>query len=249
MINVLGNSLDESIVSKGYDVAVGRLDDVSRDFYKNMSDVFPEIEIFIEGVNEKEINSSSVEFIKFLIENVESNEALINYLVSTGKALQDLRVREEYCLAAVDVICQSFKNVLGRKWTKSINSEWSSMLRSAAEILTASYGADNAELENSEADDEQEVSVNSAVLKLQHIQDISRSQELKNDMLLLINDNDEIVIDGSDVERIDGTALQLLCALFIYATGNSLTLSWNKPTESLIQSADMLGVRDLLKLI
>ncbi len=85
-------------------------------------------------------------------------------------------------------------------------------------------------------------------LHLHTVQDISKSLALKNEMLALINDHDEIAIQASEVKRIDGSALQLLCALFIYAQHNNLIIRWIKPTDELIKSAGTLGLRKILEL-
>lgn len=83
---------------------------------------------------------------------------------------------------------------------------------------------------------------------LKAIQDISKVQELKGDILVLIKDNDEIDIDGEAVERIDGSSLQLLCALFDYADHNALIVNWVNPSDALKQSVKILGMQEALHL-
>ncbi len=83
---------------------------------------------------------------------------------------------------------------------------------------------------------------------LNSVQDISKVQELKADILVLIKDNDEIDIDGEAVERIDGSSLQLLCALFDYAEHNALIINWVKPSDALKQAVKLLGMQEELQM-
>jgi len=86
------------------------------------------------------------------------------------------------------------------------------------------------------------------VLTLQNIQDISKSALLKQQIMVLIKDSKHIQIDASDVSRVDGSALQLLCALFAYANTHDIQLSWIKPSEAMLASAEYLGMKEQLKL-
>jgi len=87
-------------------------------------------------------------------------------------------------------------------------------------------------------------SIEGDVLTLSGIQDISKSESLKEEMLDLVKDSKQIKIDASDVGRIDGSALQLLCGLFSYAKSNDIELSWIDPSDAMMASAEHLGVKD-----
>ena len=60
--------------------------------------------------------------------------------------------------------------------------------------------------------------------------------------------NSPIVLDASQLERIDGAGLQLVTALFQEATESGLSVSWRNPTEALIYAADLTGLKEVLQL-
>jgi len=244
VLNLLGHTIDEDILLKAYSISFDVLEEVFHEFYVDAAEKYPEIDILFEGVNEKNFIDESVVFLNNIKDNIESNEYLLSALIEQGQLHQECGSRSEYYQILIPILDKSFKKVIGRKWTKSISLEWVKFLNVLSEIVEATYDSGGIEQNLSAVVDEGEY----PVLKLQSIQDISKSQALKNDILSLINDNDGIIIDASEVEKIDGTALQLLSALFIYSTSNNLMLSWSNPTDKLIISAEMLGVKELLKL-
>jgi len=160
----------------------------------------------------------------------------------------------------------SLKNKVGRSWTKSISAAWLKLLVVVAKTICLAYTDSSAENANNNGQntviDIMQTKTENAVkksnfelsklscpeLKLQPVQDISKSLLLKNEILELINDTDEIAIHAADVKRIDGSALQLLCSLFVYAGKNNLIIFWIKPTNELIQSAQALGMQHILEL-
>ena len=103
------------------------------------------------------------------------------------------------------------------------------------------------EVEEMEQESAAPLSDQPAIL-LNSVQDISKVQELKADILVLIKDNDEIDIVGEAVERIDGSSLQLLCALFDYAEHNALIINWVKPSDALKQAVNLLGMQEELQM-
>jgi anti-anti-sigma regulatory factor len=111
-------------------------------------------------------------------------------------------------------------------------------------------GHDNKDEINDDKISAQDSSVGAAedILILQSIQDISKSELLKQQITTLIKDSKHIQIDASDVGRVDGSALQLLCALFVYAKAHDIQLSWIKPSEAMRVSAQYLGMKEQLSL-
>lgn len=78
---------------------------------------------------------------------------------------------------------------------------------------------------------------------------IGQTRELKSKLAKILQaDSKKISIDGSKVEKIDSSALQLLTAFAIDAGKKSKEINWTKPSESLVSSASMLGLTKILKL-
>lgn len=57
-----------------------------------------------------------------------------------------------------------------------------------------------------------------------------------------------IILDASQLERVDGAALQLLAAFFLEAHETGLNISWREPTEQLRYAADLTGLTATLQL-
>ncbi len=90
--------------------------------------------------------------------------------------------------------------------------------------------------------------VDEARLCLNTVQDISKVVALRNDIMSIVNENDAITINAELVERIDGTSMQVLCALFIYAKKHNLMITWLNPSKALIKTAEIVGVDSILEL-
>ena len=57
-----------------------------------------------------------------------------------------------------------------------------------------------------------------------------------------------IILDASELERIDAAAVQLISAFFIEAKESGLDISWRNPTESLRYASELIGLKDVLHL-
>lgn len=237
-IIVLGHSVDEVALNKGYTLATEVLGEAVEDFYQELFNQYPEVQSIFGNANEKSLVSKLSSALKLLVENLHDEASLVSALTEMGLCHQRYGALPEHYPIVSEMLVSSLKNKIGRSWTKAISSSWMTLLGAVAETMCAAYID---ELESEQATDH-------SVLILKGVQDISKSQSLKNDMLMLVNDNDEIDIDGSSVERIDGSALQLICALFFYAEQNNLIINWIEPSDALIRSSKILGVNKILEL-
>ena len=182
-----------------------------------------------------------------------------------GQRHQAYGALPEHYPLVVELLLASFKQQLGRRWTKAINSAWQTLLMAASAEMCDAYDdasvseavseaevptTDTLQLDEQtpiEPDESQTMSAES-LLELQVTQDISQSAALKAEMLSLLDIRQPIQIDASRLERIDGSALQLLCALFVQAENNGVSLQWVEPSDALLQAAKYSGVTSLLNL-
>ena len=260
-ITVLGRSMDETALIKGYELAVKKMDDVVADFYSELFLQYPDIQVLFENTSDDIQSAKLTAQLKLLMDNLHNDEVLKTTLSVLGERHQEYGALAEHYSVITKLLVNSLKSKTGRSWTKAVGVAWTSLLDAASETMCAAYTMDSIEevpggtnesiAEEQPVDEqstEEQIESGNPVLQLNSIQDISKSQALKNDMLLLINDSDEIDIEASEVERIDGSALQLLCALFNYAQQNNLVINWLNPSEALQQSARTLGLHKILEL-
>jgi len=78
--------------------------------------------------------------------------------------------------------------------------------------------------------------------------DVSLVADFKMLLQQASGQNSPIVLDASQLERIDGAGLQLVTAFFQEATESGLVVSWKNPTDALINAADLTGLKEILKL-
>ena len=252
MIDVLGTQIDEVALLKGYDLSISRLDEIMETFYTDLFEQYPDVKPLFANVNDSEQGAKLKSAVKLLIENIHNQEALTTALHDLGERHQVYEALPEHYPVVAELLVASFKKILGRRWTKAISGAWLALLGMAAKQMCAAYveATDSIDVlekdieqieewpsETYDTDDDVMVDTGQPVLQLHSVQDISKSQALKNDMLALINDNDEINIEASAVERIDGSALQLICALFLYAKDHSLIIRWINPSDVVLESA------------
>jgi len=252
VITVLSHSIDETALLKGYELAMEKLDEVVADFYSELFTQYPAVKPLFVNTSENAQTGKLAAALKLLIDNLHNETELKTILSAMGERHQNYGALPDHYPIVAELLVGSFKKKIGRSWTKAVSAAWMELLVAAAETMCAAYKDDDVgvEIESQAVEMSVETPVDSAhpVLLLNCIQDISKSQVLKNDMLTLINDNDEIDIHASEVERIDGSALQLLCALFNYAHQNNLVINWIDPSDALMQSACTLGVQKILEL-
>jgi len=263
MIDVLGSQIDEVALLKGYELSTSKLDEIMAGFYTDLFEQYPDVKSLFGDINNNEQGLKLKAAVKLLVENIHNQGALKIALNDLGARHQAYNALPDHYPVVVELLVASFKKVLGRRWTRAISSAWLAMLNMAAKQMCAAYveAIDSVDVPREEIEQSEELPVETndtdeiimietdqPVLQLHNVQDIGKSQALKNDMLALINDNDEINIEASTVERIDGSALQLLCALFEYSKTNNLVIHWLNPSEVMRESATTLGLQKILEL-
>lgn len=71
---------------------------------------------------------------------------------------------------------------------------------------------------------------------------------LHGELKTALETQQEIVLNGADVEVADTAALQLLCALFMDATTQDISIRWEGASKSLHASAKQIGVDEIIGL-
>ena len=262
MIDVLGTQIDEVALLKGYVLSTSRLDEIMEAFYTDLFEQYPDVKPLFGNIDNGEQGLKLKAAVQLLIENIHNQEALKTALNDLGERHQAYKALPDHYPIVAELLVASFKKTLGRRWTKAIGNAWLALLGMAAKEMCAVYietidsNDVHEEIEQQEelpnetyyTDENAMIETDQPVLQLHSVQDIGKSQALKNDMLALINDNDEINIEASAVERIDGSALQLLCALFQYSKDNNLVIHWINPSDVVLESATTLGLKKILEL-
>ncbi|MFD2229916.1 STAS domain-containing protein [Alkalimarinus sediminis] len=77
---------------------------------------------------------------------------------------------------------------------------------------------------------------------------IAQAEALSTQLEELFQKSAAATIDGSAVMRVDTAVLQLFASFFAAMEQTGVTVSWKDPSEVLCQSANTLGLKELLKL-
>jgi len=85
------------------------------------------------------------------------------------------------------------------------------------------------------------------VFEIQAVQDISSVSAIHSELKKLLS-NKNIILDGEQVERIDGASLQLIYSFIEEARIKGVNISWRSPSEVLRNNAKLLGLEDALLL-
>ncbi len=85
-------------------------------------------------------------------------------------------------------------------------------------------------------------------IKLEKQLQIMLVESLHEELEELINDGAELELDGSQVERCDTAALQLLVAVQVALAGRDSEIRWAGASEALLDAAKRLGLTDALNL-
>lgn len=88
----------------------------------------------------------------------------------------------------------------------------------------------------------------SVTYQLERCSDISKSELLHEQLERYLNSGADVVIDASQVERIDTSAMQILISLGQSLEKQHLSASIIKPSESFLAAAKLLGVTSELNI-
>lgn len=241
-IDVLGHEVDEISLVKGYEILSKNINKIVSSFYDSLFEKHPEVEKLFNKADRKSQENKLVQAIVLVHDNLDDVKALKSLLEDLGQRHIKYGAVAEHYPAVVELLLDEVKKEVGRPWTKAINKSWFDLLNAVTETMLSAY-------DNKIAKETKEIpDSNNPVLVLDSVQDISKVRMLKNDIMALINDSDAIDIDASEVEKIDGSTMQLLTALFIYAQKNNMVINWIKPTRKIIEGAEVLGIKQLLEL-
>lgn len=88
----------------------------------------------------------------------------------------------------------------------------------------------------------------SEVLKLASRLTIAEVSELHRSLLSRLAAGEPIMIDGSEVQELDTSVLQLLVSLWRTAAARGISVAWQDVSEALRRSASLIGVADHIDL-
>ncbi|GEM_PF-2125332 len=77
---------------------------------------------------------------------------------------------------------------------------------------------------------------------------ISEVEAIRGDLLETLQSGKDLIIDGAEIEQIDGAGLQLLAACILEAERMHVTLKWCGASQTLCSAADQLGLTETLQL-
>jgi phospholipid transport system transporter-binding protein len=77
---------------------------------------------------------------------------------------------------------------------------------------------------------------------------IVHAADLHRALLARLTQGEAVVVDGSRVEEIDTSVLQLLISLWRTASQRGIACAWTGSSSALREAADLLGVADMLQL-
>jgi anti-anti-sigma regulatory factor len=97
---------------------------------------------------------------------------------------------------------------------------------------------------NNENDESRAVTI----VRCEESMDISIAETFYSTLQSAVASDQPIVIDGSQVERIDAAMLQMFCALFTDPVANKHGIVWRNPSDNLIESAELMGLDAYLDL-
>jgi anti-anti-sigma regulatory factor len=78
--------------------------------------------------------------------------------------------------------------------------------------------------------------------------DISGAQDLYDKLQTALGAQGPVVLDATQVERVDTAVLQMLCAFMRDAQASGIVVQWRQPSPALENAARLLNVRACLAL-
>ncbi len=235
MTDIYNKNTDIETLMKGVALAHNKVDEIIDELMLGVLEADVNIKLESGDLSHHMMN---------ILDNVNNRDELESVLSKLGDITRRHKLIKDDLEVVAGIINRSCKKVIGRRWTKAISAACDEFMTSAIEIFLAGDSNDSEQKILVESEESKSI----PVIKLESVQDIRRSSELKKEITSLLENAVKIDIDGSGVERIDGSAMQLLYALFIYARQNNVAINWIRPSESLIEAARVLGMQGSLEL-
>jgi anti-anti-sigma regulatory factor len=88
--------------------------------------------------------------------------------------------------------------------------------------------------------------MSNSIIKLPAELTIAQVEEFKLTIIKLVDENDQLAIDDSDIIRIDTTGLQLIIAIILYVLSLNKTLDWQCNAACISESINQLGVNEAI---
>ena len=82
------------------------------------------------------------------------------------------------------------------------------------------------------------------VISLEEAMDISKAHQLKEDLQQLLKDDGNVIVDLSEVERIDTAVMQLLVAFARAAKVAEISVEWKSAPSSFTHAVELLDIKD-----
>jgi len=86
------------------------------------------------------------------------------------------------------------------------------------------------------------------VVHCEETMDITIAETFYSTLQSAVASEQPIIIDASQIERIDAAMLQMFCALFTDPVANKHGIVWRNPSDNLIESAELMGLDNYLDL-
>ncbi len=85
-------------------------------------------------------------------------------------------------------------------------------------------------------------------VRLKETLDIAAVRDLHAELKVALDGGNSLSLDGSEVVRIDTASLQMLAAMFAHADRHERDIALRSPSETLVQTAALLGVNEYIGL-
>ena len=264
--------LDVELLEESFSLLSGEIDELVASFYKELFEQYPSVQPMFENTSiddqQKKLSSS----ITLVINNIRKPEVLAEALKDLGLKHQGYGAVPEHFQAVATTLISVMRDMAGSAWTNDFQLAWEVALQKIAEVMLSGYGEVAEKLVDGESNEEglnqqeseqalstgttetestplasEETTVSDTTIRLSEVQDISQVAELHRQVSNFIN-SDDFTLDGSAVERIDASTLQLITCAFIQADKYGNKVSWSSSSDALKKSAKLLGLEKVLAL-
>lgn len=243
--------LDVERLESSFELLEPQAEKVVEIFYQQLFSNYPGVIPLFKNTSPDIQQKKLLASLKLVVANLRKPDILADALKNLGSKHQGYGAKPEHYEVVASTLISAMKEIAGDLWTEQIQSAWEQALRTIAEVMLGGY-VDKGETETieqngTETEPESEEKAVSETVTLSNVQDISMVTELHKQVGELINAQD-VVFDGSAVERIDAASLQLIACAFKQAEKYDNKVTWQGKSEALIKSAGLLGLTEALNL-
>ena len=124
-------------LNAGFALVSESLDDVTKEFYKELFQRYPSVKPLFEGVEIDQQRKKLASSLRLVMKSLENPDALVSALKEMGRRHQGYGATPDLYPPVAETLLDVFKVNGGEQWTNEMSRAWDTALNVVAEVMVS----------------------------------------------------------------------------------------------------------------